>query len=536
MKALLLYPQQEDSYWGLNLTRRLAGVRGIAPPLALLTVAASLPQSWELRLCDANLHPPTDEDWAYSDLVLISSILPQRRACLELVRAAKARGKTVVVGGLYPWALPQELVDAGADHVVQGESEAVVPLLLEALSSGRRGVISAPEAPSLESSPAPRFDLVTVRDYAYVVLQTTRGCPHDCEFCNVVSLYGRRVRAKPPAQVLQEFEALYRTGYRGHVFIGDDNFIGSRPRALQLLAAIKQWQWERGEPFGLMVQATVDLGRDLEMIDALTAANVGPVFIGFESTDEKVLAGSDKVHNLRQDPGEMVRTICANGLTVVGSFIVGLDGEPPGASGRVIRFLEETAVPTAMFSLLRSLPGTRLAARLEREGRALDTVPASAASDCLDLNYVPQRPVAEILQEFADLWRQAYEPSAVLARAYRYYRRMRPTRAAQAKQEGRPLAPKAAPARGPVPLDRRDLVVLCWIVWQEGFLRSTRFQFWRQLLGMAWHNRSRVDLYLMAAATAEEMISMRGSVLASHETWKRAQGGSPGPSVPDARS
>ncbi len=516
MRALLLYPRLEPSFWSLPVCTVLKGSKTQAPPLGLLTVAALLPGDWKLRLVDMNVSSLTEDDWDWAELVLLSGMLSQRGSLLELVQQGKRRGKWIVAGGAHPSTLPQEVLHAGADLVVQGEGEDAVPLLIEALGEGRRGmVVASGEKPLMTLSPIPRFDLIRFRDYAYITVQTSRGCPFDCEFCDVVKLFGRKPRYKKPEQVIGEMEALFRLGYRGIVFIADDNFIGVRARALDILGAVTAWQEDRGEPLAFLTQGSVNLGDDIEMIDAMTAANFGHVFIGIESPDKPALTISHKHQNLREPVVQALRNINANGLAVMGSFIVGLDGEASGVDDRICRLIEEAAIPINMINLLAAMPGTKLWERLAREGRLHDLPAPSPRYAILGLNFDPSRPRAEIQQEYRNIWDRIYEPSRFLARTYRYYLGMRPTRAATARKQGRKASPPARSCNPPEGDRLHGIWGFLFLVWRQGIVRSCRLQFWRQLLGILRRNPSRLTPYLLACAMGEDMMLLRDQICVS---------------------
>lgn len=249
MRALLVCPEFPLSFWSFRKAVRFRGNKTTNPPLGLLTVAALLPREWELRLADLNARRLMDDDWQWADLILISAMYIQREGLLALVREAKRRGKTVVAGGPHPTSLPEAALEAGCDFVVRGEGENTIPLLLEAMKNGKTGIVENHERPDLTTSPIPRFDLLRLDDYDTMTIQTSRGCPFDCEFCDVVSLFGRKPRYKTPQQVIAELEFLYRLGARGAVFFCDDNFIGSKPHARALLQELTPWLKSRGEPF-----------------------------------------------------------------------------------------------------------------------------------------------------------------------------------------------------------------------------------------------------------------------------------------------
>jgi radical SAM superfamily enzyme YgiQ (UPF0313 family) len=472
-------------------------------------VAALLPVEWEMRLADLNVRSLTEEDWQWADLVLISAMYIQREGLLALVREAKLRGKTVVAGGPHPTSLPEAVLEAGCDFVVRGEGENTIPLLLEAMRHGKTGIIDNDEKPDLTTSPIPRFDLLRLNDYATVTIQTSRGCPFDCEFCDVVNLFGRIPRYKTPKQVIAELETLHRLGARGSVFICDDNFIGSKKHARALLQELTPWLRSRGEPFEFVTQASVNLGQDLEMIDLMTAANLNKVFIGIESPDELVLQTSHKYHNIKNPLVESLRNLKQNGLAVIGSFIIGLDGETTGAGERICAFMEQTAIPMAMLGVLQAAPHTSLWHRLEREGRLRADVGDDGGTFSA-LNYEPDRPEADIMQEYVDAWDYLYEPSRYLARAYRYYLAMRPARRGPAVAAGAVLPKDRLPDRRMT--GRRiftEIKAFFRILWWQGVRPSYRRQFWTQMIGMWRRNPTRFVEYIVTCAMGEDLFNMR---------------------------
>jgi radical SAM superfamily enzyme YgiQ (UPF0313 family) len=510
MRALLVYPEFPLSFWSFRKAIGFIGAKTNGPPLGLLTVAALLPAEWELRLADLNTGKMTAKDWQWADLVLISSMFIQKEGFLALIRDAKQRGKTVVAGGPYPTSLPEEALAAGCDFVVRGEGENTIPLLLEAMRDGKTGVIENREKPDMATSPIPRFDLLRLQDYNSLTIQTTRGCPFDCEFCDVVNLFGRKPRHKTPKQVLAELETLHRLGASGDVLICDDNFIGSRKYARALLQELTLWSKSRGEPFCFQTQVSLDLGQDLAMIDIMTEANLGTVFIGIESPDEKVLSISRKYPNIRNPLAESVNNIKHNGMTIVGSFIFGLDGETKGVGQRICAFMDQTSLPIAMLGLLQAPPHTKLWKRLEKEGRLRNDVNADRGGTFGGMNYDPDRPEAEIMQEFIDAWDYLYEPSRYLERTYRYYLAMRPTRRALAIARGDTPPGDNVPHRRMNLRGRfQEILAFFKILWWQGVRPPYRRQFWKQLIGMSQQNPSRFKSYLASCAKGEDLFKMR---------------------------
>ena len=440
MRALLICPEFPLSFWSFRKSCQLRGNRTVTPPLGLLTLAALLPPEWELRLADLNTRKLTEQDWQWGDLILISAMYIQREGLLALVKEAKQRGKTVVAGGPYPTSLPEATLAAGADYVVRGEGENTIPLLLEAMRAGQPGVIETADKPDLATSPIPRFDLLRLDDYATFSIQTSRGCPFDCEFCDVVNLFGRKPRHKTPKQVIAELETLYQLGATGNVFFCDDNFIGSKKRAQALLHEIIAWSKSRGKPYQFLTQASVNLGQDPEMIELMIAANLREVFIGIESPDETVLEASHKYHNIKNPLIESLYNLKRAGMEVIGSFILGMDGETAGAGKRICAFIEQTDLPVTMLGVLLAAPHTRLWHRLEKEGRLRPDLGEDLGTFSA-INFEPSRPEAEIMQEYVDAWDYLYEPSRYLARTYRYYLAMRPAHRDPKRAAGGPRRP-----------------------------------------------------------------------------------------------
>ena len=521
MKILLINPEFPASYWSFPEQLKFLGAKTMNPPLGLLTLAALLPKDWEIRLVDLAAQPKSDMDWNWPDMVMISGMLIQRDNLVELIKEAKSRGKTVVVGGPYPTSVPEEPLAAGCDFLVRGEGENTVPLLLESIKQGKLGcVIENPEKPDLALSPVPRFDLLNLRSYEAMGIQTSRGCPFGCEFCDIINLYGSKPRYKTPTQVVKELDIVYKLGWRGMIFICDDNFIGSRKHAVALLKDMDVWMKSNSSPFSFITQASINLGQDIELIDLMTQPNFATVFVGLESPDEDVLAGANKFQNIRNPLLESVNNITRNGLTVLGSFIIGFDGEKPGMGKRITAFVNETNIPIIMFNKLQPIPNTKLWDRLKAEGRLLEGKDGGNFITS-DLNYIPSRPESEIDQEFREVWDELYNRSNFLTRAYKYYLSMRPTRKAGAKKQGIkvPEPPKESPDLRAMLLDVSQIVRLSW---RQGVGGDARLQYWRQLFGILQKNPSRLVPYLTSLVMAEDLFKLRKEMLSDKNLPKRA--------------
>jgi radical SAM superfamily enzyme YgiQ (UPF0313 family) len=518
LKILMINPDFPPSYWSFPEQLKFQAAKTMLPPLGLLTVAAILPQHWEIRLVDLAAQPATDLDWAWADLVMLSGMLIQKDELLVLIREAKRRGKTVVTGGPYATSVPDEPLAAGCDFVVKGEAENTIPILIEKLKQGQlNGVIEYPEKPDVSQTPVPRFDLIDFRNYASLGIQTSRGCPFDCEFCDIVNLYGSKPRYKTSSQIISELDAIYKLGWRSTVFICDDNFIGSRKHAKSLLKDMNTWMKDHSSPFSFITQASVNLGQDKEMIDLMTEPNFSTVFVGLESPDEDVLAIANKFQNIRNPMLESVRNINKNGLTVLGSFIIGFDGERPGAGQRIASFVDIANIPVVMINKLQAAPNTKLWDRLKKEKRLCEQL-GSGNSTIGEMNFLPSRPETDIDREFVALWDEVYDASNFLRRTYNYYLTMRPTRKAMAKLEGRKSAPESITPRSGVSLyksllDLSHLLRLCWL---QGVVSKARVQYWKQFFGILRRNPSRFVQYLTACAMGEDMFELKRKIIEAH--------------------
>jgi radical SAM superfamily enzyme YgiQ (UPF0313 family) len=532
MRALLINPKFPKFFWTMQRLCRLQDCKSSTVPLGLITVAAMLPADWQLRLVDLNTGTLSQSDWDWAEVVLLTSMGIQRSNFLDLVRQAKALGKTVVAGGPHPSVMVEEVMAAGVDFLVRGEAELVMDQLLEDLKQGKTGCIyESAEKPDLSISPIPRFDLLKREDYLSMAIQTTRGCPFDCEFCDVVALFGRKVRTKKPEQVLAELEAVYRLGGVEDIFIADDNFIGNKAYARQLLQLMIPWMKEHGEPFVLMTQTSVNLGREKELIDLMTEANFGSVFIGVESPDEKVLEQAHKRQNVAAPLADTLKTINANGLSIICSFILGMDGETSGTGDRIIDFVEATNLPVVMLNMLFPLNKTRLWHRLQKEGRLrLDQADKWAFENYPEMDYYcrmffqPSRPEEEIVAELYRMVDRLYEPSAFLGRAYRSILTMRPTRSAMAAKNGKrsPAAP-AGPSHQTSRVDHlTSLKRFLRLAWALGVKASCRGQFWRQLYSVWQLNPSRILRYVRICAWAEDFLLFR-QAMHRHKACQPAQ-------------
>jgi len=383
------------SFWSFSYALRLIGKKAAMPPLGLLTVAGLIPQERHvLRLADLNVRELTDADLQWADAVFISAMIVQRDSLHDVARRAKQMGKITIAGGPYPTSYvgSDELRDI--DHLVLDEVEETLPGFLDDLERGTTmRVYRAPLKPPITASPLPRYDLINMNDYATMLVQFSRGCPKNCDFCDITKLYGRIPRTKEPHQVLAELDQLYELGWRESVFFVDDNFIGNWREALQLMPPLTEWQKSHGYPFSFTTEASVDIVKHSELLRGMAAALFDQLFIGLETSSVEALRTMKKHQNIsRDDPRFLeraVRTLQGGGFEITAGFILGVDGEPENPFDPMIEFIEQCGIPMAMVSLLTVLPGTDLYHRLKREGRLRGDTTGTNFE--LVLNFVPQR-------------------------------------------------------------------------------------------------------------------------------------------------
>jgi radical SAM superfamily enzyme YgiQ (UPF0313 family) len=391
INALLVYPSFPPSYWGFRYALELLGKRSAMPPLGLLTVAAMFPDHYRLRLVDMNVTELRDEDLDWADLVLTSTMVVQQRSLQEVIARCNRRHKPVAVGGPHPTSFDAEV--PGADHYLLDEVEETFQRFLADWEAGRAARVYRPEhKPAITATPVPRFDLLDLEAYTSMALQFSRGCPFDCEFCDITKLYGRVPRTKSTAQLLAEFDRLYELGWRGSVFLVDDNFIGNKRDALRVLPDIASWQRQRGFPFSLYTEASVNLAKLEPLMDAMVDAGFNMVFLGIESPNPVALKQTKKMQNTDRGDDHFllhaVRTIQRKGIEVSGGFILGLDGDGEEVFDAQVAFIQEAGIPTAMVGLLTALRGTDLYSRYEREGRLLGESTGNNVE--IALNFQPQ--------------------------------------------------------------------------------------------------------------------------------------------------
>lgn len=494
MRALLVYPQFPKTFWSYEKILELVDRKVVLPPLGLITVAAILPQEWEFKVVDRNVRDVTEAEWEWAEIAIMSAMIVQKEDLAAQIQLAKQHGKLVAVGGPYPTSVPHESLAAGADFLILDEGEITLPMFVAAIANGETsGTFRAAEGekPDVTTTPIPRYDLLELDAYDSMSVQFSRGCPFQCEFCDIIILYGRKPRTKNPAQILAELDRLYELGWRRTVFMVDDNFIGNKRNVKLLLQELKVWQQEHGYPFRLDTEASVDLAQDDELLELMVDCNFAAVFIGIETPDEESLAMTKKFQNTRGSLTDAIDKMTRAGLRPMAGFIIGFDGEKTGAGDRIVKFVEQTDIPTTTFAMLQALPNTALWHRLEREGR-MRSGDGNINQTTL-MNFEPTRPIAEIAREYVDAFWRIYDRRKFLDRTYRCFMKL-----------GAPRA-KAA-------FKLPDLITLrafAIIIWRQGLRYETRWMFWHHLFSILRHNPDVFDHYMAVCAQNEHFNEYR---------------------------
>lgn len=476
--VLMVFPRfNQNSFWSLQAACDIWGVKCPCPPLGMMTLAALLPANWNIKLVNRNAEQLCPEDIMWADMVMTGGMLPQRSDTLDLIEICRQSGKPVVVGGPDPTSSPD--VYAHADFRVLGEAEGIIHEFVEAWTSGIRTGLYVAEKFKVDvtKSPIPRYDLINFRHYLYVGVQFSRGCPFNCEFCDIIELYGRVPRSKTNDQMFAELQKLYDAGYRGHVDFVDDNLIGNKKALKSFLPALATWQKERRYPFQFSTEASMNLSDDPQLLSMMKAANFFAIFVGIESPDTSTLIATQKKQNTRRSLADSVHKIYAAGMFVIAGFIVGFDTEKASMAAAMIDCIEATDIPVAMIGLLTALPNTQLTRRLNKEDRLLefrDNADGVGDQCTAGLNFVTLRPRREILLDYKRVLEAVYEPSAYFGRVRRVS-----------------LALRCPDHRSDfdAKLAFREVGFLFRLMWRMTVQRrELRGHFWRALTTTIWHN------------------------------------------------
>jgi len=416
MKILLVCAEHPATFWSGKHLLRLIGKRASSPPLGLLTVAAMLPKSWEKKLVDLNVCGLTDKDILWADYVFVGAMKTQKKSAEKVIMRCKELEAPVVVGGPILETGYEEFTHV--THLLLGEVEETLPEFLRDLSEGRAKRVYQPTSfPSLSASPIPLWSLINPKDYACITVQYSRGCPFNCAFCNIGALFGHKPRLKSPEQFIGELKAIHATGFKGTILIADDNPIGNKKMAKEMLHQLVEWQQQEGHPFEFTSEADITLADDEELMKLMVSAGIRKVFLGLETPNRASLIECDKLQNAGRDMVACVRKMRRNGLTPMSGFIVGFDADDSATfADQMIEFIQKTGIVTAMVGVLQAPPLTPLYERLKKEGRLCGQ--ASGNNTDFYPNFIPKMPVEVLVRGYKRIVETIYSPRE-------YYERIR---------------------------------------------------------------------------------------------------------------
>ena len=465
MNILLVYPEFPDTFWSFKHALKFVRKKASSPPLGLATVAAMLPKDWNKRLIDMNVAALKDQDIAWADMVWISAMVVQRESVEQVVERCKAAGKKIVAGG--PLFTGEHERFPLIDHFILNEAELTLPPFLADLERGDpQPVYASDDFADMTQTPIPQWELINMRQYDSMAIQFTRGCPFNCDFCNITALLGRRVRAKTAQQIVAELDALYALGWRRSVFFVDDNFIGNR-RLLKESVLPALIEWRKGKTgFHFVTEASINLADDPELMDLMRRAGFKSVFVGIETPDEDSLQECHKMQNKNRNLVDSVKALQRNGLQVMGGFIVGFDSDTPSIFQRQVDFIQKSGIVTAMVGLLQAPYGTQLYERLRQQGRLLDEM----SGDNVDgsTNIVPKMDMDLLKNGYRQILNQIYSPHPFYERVKTFLREYQPSQV-QAQ------------------LDIQDILALFRTILYLGILGKERREYWRLFFWSLFH-------------------------------------------------
>jgi len=372
MNILLIYPEFPDTFWSFKHALKFVHKKASIPPLGLLTIAAMLPKEWNLRLVDMNIRHIKTADLEWADYAFVSGMIVQKNTAASAIKICKKAGLKIVAGG--PLFLSEHAEYPEVDHFILNEAEITLPRFLDDLRNGKaERFYTSSEFPDITKTPLPRWDLLNMKKYVTMNIQFSRGCPFNCEFCNVTSLFGHRCRTKTTQQIISELDGIYNQGWRSGIFFVDDNFIGNKKQLkTDLLPALTEWHRSRRD-ISFLTEVSINLADDEELMKMMVDAGFDMVFIGIETPDDSGLAECSKKQNRNRNLIEDIKKMQRVGFQVQGGFIVGFDSDTPGIFQRQIDFIQNSGITTAMVGMLQAIPGTRLYERMKREGRLIGT-------------------------------------------------------------------------------------------------------------------------------------------------------------------
>jgi len=460
MKILLVYPKYPDTFWSFKHALKFISKKASFPPLGLLTVASMVPEEWEKKLIDMNVSVLTEDDLMWADYVFISAMIVQKKSAMEVIRRCKKLRIKMVAGGPLFTTGYEEFEEI--DHLILNEAESTLPSFLDDLKKGcTHHIYSSKEWPDISKTPLPQWELINMKKYASMCIQYSRGCPFNCEFCDIVVLNGHKPRTKSKDQILEELEVLYSQGWRSSVFFVDDNFIGNRKRLkTEILPFLINWMKQKKYPFSFFTEASINLSDDEELMRLMVKAGFKKVFVGIETPNEESLTECNKYLNKNRDLIACVKKIQSNGLEVQGGFIIGFDNDPPSIFERQISFIQKSGIVTAMVGLLNAPRGTRLYHRLKKEERLLNN-PTGDNTD-FSINFIPKMNIETLMNGYKKILNTIYSPKYYYQRVITFLKGYKP----------KPLKKK-------ISFNFCDLKAFLKSIWSLGIKGKERLHYWK---------------------------------------------------------
>ncbi|MHC5061311.1 MAG: B12-binding domain-containing radical SAM protein [Planctomycetota bacterium] len=469
MKILFVSPESPDTFWSLKNTLKFISKKSTFPPLGLLTVASMLPEQWEKKLVDLSINKLYDDDILWADYVFVTGMYIQRESVRRIIDRCKELGAKVVAGGPIFTSMPE--FHEKVDHLILNEAELTLPRFLQDLQDGKpEHVYESNGFADMSESPKPLWELVDINNYASACIQYSRGCPFNCDFCDVTTLFGHKMRTKTKEQILEELEGLYAIGWRDMVFFVDDNFIGNKQKLKQeILPAVIEWMAEHKYPFAFTTQVSINLSDDPELMDMMTRAGFDCVFVGIETTDEMSLTECNKVQNKSRNLVECVKSIQKAGMQVQAGFILGFDNDKPTIFENLISFIQNSGIVTAMVGLLNAPKGSKLYKRLVEENRLTNY--ATGDNTDLTINFIPAMDIDELTEGYSKVVKTIYSHKFYHERVLTFLRNYKASNNRKTK------------------IRLHDLKVLLRSVWHIGIISKGRTYFWRLFFWSLRHPR-----------------------------------------------
>jgi len=475
MKILLIFPRYPNTFWSYKYALKFISKKASSPPLGLLTVAAMLPESWDKKLVDMNVVSLKDKDLKWADYVFISAISIQKESVKSVIHKCKHQNVKIVAGGPLFTAGHEEFEEV--DHFVLNEAENTLPFLIEDLQNGcAKHIYSSTEFPDIRNIPVPLYSILNMKKYALMSIQYSRGCPFDCEFCDITVLYGNKVRTKSKSQILNELENLYSLNWRGNVFMVDDNFIGNKMVLKKvILPAIITWMKNKKYPFSFNTEASINLSDDNELMKLMVRAGFDSVFVGIETPNEDSLTECSKVQNKNRDLIASVKKMQRFGLQVDGGFIVGFDNDPPTIFKRQIEFIQKSGIITAMVGLLNAPRNTKLYKRLVIENRLIKNI--SGDNTDFSINFIPKMNYNTLINGYREIIRGIYSQKPFYERAKFFLEEFKRRK------------------KSPFRIQFNHLLAFLKSIWFIGIYENGRMYYWRLII---WCLFKRPQLFLLA--------------------------------------